>query len=275
MSPVRRLTLSQIETDGGQGTMRRSALYSAIPLGAAPHAGAASPDATSPTAALLTPLQAGISLARTGDMSRRRAGPARSRFFERLSMDEAGVFALTQVHSRRVLVVDGQTPQELAGTEADGMVTTRGDAVLTVTVADCLPIFLADPVTGAFGLVHSGWKGTGIVRAALEAMAGAFGTDPHTVSVTIGPGIGPCCYRVPEERAAAFALEFGAAAVVRGADGTPRLDLRAANVALLHAAAVEDIAVVEDCTCCTSFLSSFRRQGADAFTLMLAFIRRG
>ena len=67
-----------------------------------------------------------------------------------------------------------------------------------------LPIFLVDPVTGAFGLVHSGWKGTGIVHAALESMMAAFGTDPRDVSVTIGPGIGPCCYRVPEERARVF-----------------------------------------------------------------------
>ena len=238
-------------------------MHSAIPLGTTP---------PSPAAA---PLHAGISLARAGDMSRRRMGPARSHLFARLSIDEASVFGLTQVHSRRVLVLDGQTPREVAETEADGMVTRRPDAALTVTVADCLPVFLVDPVTGAFGLVHSGWKGTGIVAAALQSMTAAFGTDPHDVSVTIGPGIGPCCYRVPEERARSFSGTFGASAVTRGDDGAPRLDLRSANVTLLRAAGVREIAVVEDCTCCSPFLSSFRRQGADAFTLMLAFIRRG
>ena len=214
----------------------------------------------------------GITLARAGEMSRRRPGTARSRFAESLSMDETRLFGLTQVHSRRVIVLDGQGRAEVAATEADGMVTLRRDTVLSVTVADCLPIFLVDRSTGAFGLVHSGWKGTGIARVALETMGAAFGTDPRDVSVTIGPGIGACCYRVPEERAASFASEYGASAVVRGADGTPRLDLRAANVMLLRAAGVTEITVVDDCTCCTGFLSSFRRQGADAFTLMLAFI---
>jgi polyphenol oxidase len=273
MNSVRRLTLSQTEMDGGRGNPRHSDLHCAIPLGATNAAVAplSAPAQRSPAALL----QAGISLARAGDMSRRRAGPARARLFERLSIDESPVFALTQVHSRRVLVLDGQTPRAIAREEADGMVTTRADAVLTVTVADCLPIFLVDPATGAFGLVHSGWKGTGIVGAALEAMTAAFGTDPRDVSVTLGPGIGPCCYRVSEERARSFAEEFGGSAVARGADGTPRLDLRIANVTLLQAARVREIAVVEDCTCCTPFLSSFRRQGADAFTLMLAFIRRG
>jgi polyphenol oxidase len=257
MDPVRHLALSQTETDS----------FSVIALGAPPTAG------VSPSRS--APLRAGISLARAGDMSRRRAGPGRSRLFESLSIDESSVFALTQVHSRRVLVLDGQAPQELAREEADGIVTARADATLTVTVADCLPVFLVDHATGAFGLVHSGWKGTGIVCAALSAMAAAFGTDPSDVSVTIGPGIGPCCYRVPEERARSFAEEFGGAAVTRAADGAPRLDLRTANVTLLQAAGLREIFVVDDCTCCTPFLSSFRRQGADAFTLMLAFIRRG
>jgi YfiH family protein len=263
MDPVRRLAISPAETD----------FFSAIALGPAAAAGAP------PTAGVpLSPsasLRAGISLARAGDMSRRRAGPERSRLFERLEVDEDRVFALTQVHSRRVLVLDGQAARELSGMAADGIVTARRDAMLTVTVADCLPIFLVDRATDAFGLVHSGWKGTGIVCAALEAMAAAFGTDPRDVSVTIGPGIGPCCYRVQQQRALSFAGEFGTSAVVHGADGIPRLDLRAANVTLLQAAGVREVAVVEDCTCCTPFLSSFRRQGADAFTLMLAFIRRG
>jgi YfiH family protein len=243
--------------------LQRGGLHSDIPLAAPP------PSPSAPA------LRAGISLAQAGDMSRRRMGPARSRLFTYLSIDQASVFALTQVHSQRVLVLDGQTPSEVAAMEADGMVTARPDAVLTVTVADCLPVFLADQVTGAFGLLHSGWKGTGIVNAALQSMAAAFGTDPRDVSVTIGPGIGPCCYRVPEERAASFSERFGADAVTRGTDGAPRLDLRAANVTLLRAAGVKEIAVADDCTCCSPFLSSFRRQGADAFTLMLAYARRG
>jgi polyphenol oxidase len=249
MKPVRRVRLQP-------GV---AALHSDIPLDASPAA----------------PMAAGISLARAGDMSRRRAGPARARLFAHLSIGEERVFGLTQVHSRRVVTLAGQDAREVAEMEADGMVSASGDAVLTVTVADCLPIFLVDRATGAYGLVHSGWKGTGIVRAALDAMTAGFGTDPRDLSVTIGPGIGPCCYRVPEERALSFAEEFGASAAARGADDTPRLDLRAANVMLLQAAGVSEITVVDDCTCCTGSLSSFRRQGADAFTLMLALIRRG
>lgn len=228
-------------------------------------------------APLLAPqgMRAGISLAAAGDMalSRRDALPFRSRFIAGLGVRPERVHALRQVHSRRVVVVKESPIGTPAPVEADGMITASEEAVLTVTVADCLPICLFDRRTAAFGLVHSGWKGTGIVVEALHAMAAEFGTRPADVAVTIGPGIGPCCYTVAEERALAFASEFGPDSVNRGA-GQPRLDLRAANVSLLEAAGVTDITVVSDCTGCTPALGSFRRQGPRDYLLMLAWAAR-
>ncbi|MGA2481008.1 MAG: polyphenol oxidase family protein [Spirochaetia bacterium] len=213
---------------------------------------------------------------RAGDMalSRRFSHPFRARLLSELGIPPERAFAVRQVHSLSIILLKGQQPEELAGTEADGMITDRTDALLTVTVADCLPIFLVDRATGAFGLVHSGWKGTGIAGEAVRAMREAFGSQPGDISAAIGPGIGACCYAVPEERAVGFAAQFGADAVVRGAGGTPRLDLRRANVEMLREAGVSDISVVKDCTCCTPALGSFRRQGAADFTLMLACIGR-
>jgi YfiH family protein len=178
------------------------------------------------------------------------------------------------VHSRRIQLIDEQTPEEAAAVEADGLLTTRPDAVLSVTVADCLPIFLADRRTGAFGIVHSGWRSTGIVREALALLASKFGSRPAEIAAVIGPGIGACCYVVPEERAALFAAEHGPASVLRDGGGPPRVDLRAANIRLLENAGVEEIGVVTDCTSCTQKLGSFRRQGPADYTLMLAWIGR-
>jgi YfiH family protein len=148
----------------------------------------------------------------------------------------------------------------------------KSDAVLSVTVADCLPVFLADRRTGAFGIVHSGWRGTGIVREALALMTTWFGSQPAEVAAVIGPGIGACCYTVPEERAVRFAAEYGSDTIQRGEDGTLRLDLRAANIHLLDGAGVQEIGVVTDCTSCSKKLGSFRRQGPAEYTLMLAWI---
>jgi polyphenol oxidase len=216
--------------------------------------------------------RAGISFAAAGDMrlSLRDVLPHRSRLFDSLGFASNRVYALRQVHSQGVVVVGaGDAPDPM---EADGMITDRTDVLLTVTVADCLPIMLFDTRTGAFGLVHSGWKGTGIAADAVRLMGKTFGTWPNDVRATIGPGIGACCYAVHEDRAHGFAAEFGADVVTRLADGRPALDLRAANVSLLTSAGVEDITVVSDCTCCTSSLGSFRRQGPQDYTLMLAWV---
>jgi len=102
-------------------------------------------------------------------------------------------------------------------------------------------------------------------------MGAAFGTRAADLAVTIGPGIGPCCYTVPADRYELFRAGFGPESVQRGADGGYRLDLRAANAALLEREGVGGVAVVSDCTACNPLLGSFRREGA-AFTRMLAFI---
>ena len=216
--------------------------------------------------------RAGISLASEGDMGLLRSAANRVRFLRLLDIDPDHAFGLRQVHSRRLVSVDGRSAAELAGIEADGMIASEASAVLTVTVADCLPIFLVDRRIGAFSLVHSGWRGTGVALNAVCAMVRDCGSRPADLAVTIGPGIGTCCYRVPDDRAADFAREFGVETVTAGSDGQPRLDLRRANVRLLEREGVGTITVMEECTCCSSALGSFRRQGAIAYTLMMAFL---
>jgi len=220
-------------------------------------------------------IRAGLSLAKAGDMalSRSRELPWRDRFLLEIGAASGSVFALHQVHSRNVLVIGCQQASSLVSVEGDGLVSDRPDALLTVTVADCLPVFLVDNARGAYGVVHSGWKGTGIVREALRLMTHAFGTAPADVSAVLGPCIGTCCYKVQHARYERFRLDFGDRAVVLGPEPDDyRLDLRAANVELLAQAGVSDISVASDCTCCSPALGSFRRQGPESFTRMLAFI---
>ncbi|MBN1835966.1 MAG: polyphenol oxidase family protein, partial [Spirochaetales bacterium] len=153
--------------------------------------------------------------------------------------------------------------------EADGLVSVCPGAVVCVSVADCLPIFVADRNTGAFGLLHSGWKGTGILGQALEMLLER-GSRVSDLAVTLGPGIGSCCYAVEEERCRLFARAFGRHSV-RRRHGQGYLDLQAANLEILRRAGVGEVAVVRACTACTPLLSSYRRDGS-SFAHMLAFI---
>ena len=91
--------------------------------------------------------------------------------------------------------------------EADVLVSDSPDVAIAVRAADCVPVLMADRVTGAVAAVHAGWRGTA-ARAAvagLHALEREFGSRPSDVMVAIGPSIGPCCYEVGSDLVDAFA----------------------------------------------------------------------
>ena len=209
-----------------------------------------------------------ISSSFAGDMKYEAGNQNRLTLFKELKFNPDSVFGLQQIHSRSVLVVDRNNPP---GEKADGMVTRDHSITLSVTVADCLPVFLHDVKTGAFGLVHSGWKGTGIAVAAINLMKESWGTEAGDVAAVLGPCIDSCCYKVDAQRAEVFAKEFGEDCV-RVNSGDFYLDLKGANVKLLADAGVRNITVCADCTFTDERLGSFRRQG-EQFTRMIALLK--
>src|SRR5262249_7425277 len=92
--------------------------------------------------------------------------------------------------------------------------TNRPGLLLAVQTADCVPILLVDPKKHAIAAVHAGWRGTlqRILTKAVGRMNMQFGTAPADLLAAIGPAIGPCCYEVGTELAAAFSAKFANAA---------------------------------------------------------------
>jgi len=212
-------------------------------------------------------ISCGISSTFAGDMKYEKSNQNRQMLFAKLKLNPENVFGLKQVHSRLVVLVDSNNPP---AHEADGMVTNDRGVSLSVTVADCLPVFLLDVKSGAFGLVHSGWKGTGIATNALNMMKEHRGTENSNIAAILGPCIGSCCYRVDAERAAIFEKEFGKESI-RKTDEDFYLDMKAANIKLLSDVGVKNIAVCEDCTFMDERLGSFRREGKQ-FSHMMALV---
>lgn len=138
---------------------------------------------------------------------------------------------------------------------SDAVVTNAPGVSFLLTFADCVPIALEDPRTGALAAIHAGWRGTaaGIAGNAVQAMEAAFGTRPGDLRAGIGPSIGPCCYTVEETVPAAFRAS-GMKPVLRRSGGRTILDLWASNTRQLldvgvNCAAIE---VAEICTGCTT-----------------------
>jgi YfiH family protein len=109
------------------------------------------------------------------------------------------VAQVTQVHGRAHIVVRaGDAPFSGARAEADVIVSNAPEAAVAVRAADCVPVLLADRVTGAVAAVHAGWRGTcaRAAAAAVDALGAEFGARPGDLVAAIGPSIGVCCYEV-------------------------------------------------------------------------------
>ena len=115
-----------------------------------------------------------------------------------LGLDPRRLCLAEQVHGAEIAVVapHSLTMGPIPG--VDGMITSTPGVTLGIYVADCCAVFLADPVTGAYGLVHSGKKGTeqGIVRRAIELMEERFGCRARNLVVQLSPCIRPPAYDV-------------------------------------------------------------------------------
>lgn len=83
----------------------------------------------------------------------------------------------------------------------DALITNEKDIVLVTFYADCVPIFILDPVKKAIGLAHSGWRGTvkEIGVKTIYKMRDEFKTDPRDLIIGIGPSISKCCFQIGEE----------------------------------------------------------------------------
>ena len=172
------------------------------------------------------------------------------------------VTAFHQVHGDRVLA-DG--PSWFAS-EADAAVALD-DTTLVVSIADCFPLLFFDPISGAVGAAHCGWRGTvkGLAARVVRTMTQRFGSDPARLELAIGPGIRGACYQVGPEVVAAFRRAgFPEGVSAPDDEGRHRLDLVAANLHALTTAGVES-GNVHDCGVCTHCeperFFSYRRDG--------------
>lgn len=168
-----------------------------------------------------------------------------------------------QVHGDRVVIA--RAPVH-AVEEGDAVISVAPGVAACVSVADCVPILLGDPRSGAVAAVHAGWRGTlaRTVARAVDALAREAGAHPSDLLAAVGPSIGPCCYEVSPELAACFRDALGPRVAEGGAAGR-HVDLWLANELLLRQAGVcrERIEVLGRCTACEgdTFFSHRRDQG--------------
>ena len=180
-----------------------------------------------------------------------------------IGFDWESVVTSDQTHTANVRVVTNRDKgcgltKPRPYQDVDGMITNELGITLATFYADCVPLYLLDPVKKAIGLSHSGWKGTvgKIGKATVQAMEREYGTNPEDLIVAIGPSICQDCYEVSEdvieEFQTAFPREQWDGLFYRKENGKYQLDLWEANRQIFLEARVkpENISIPNLCTCC-------------------------
>lgn len=188
--------------------------------------------------------------------------PNRDIFFTDAGFAPKSVVPIELIHSKAVInLVSGKEASKIQG---DGLLTINKSFIPAITVADCVPVYFYDPVTNCFGVVHSGWKGTGIILEALKLANQKYKAKVEDFLIIIGPHIHNCCYTVNKERADFFANTFSTDCVTEFSPelNLYNLSLAKANIHLLTKAGVKEENILEcsDCTNCDTRLGSFRRE---------------
>ncbi len=191
--------------------------------------------------------------------------------WERLreSLGGARLATARQVHGAMVIRhVPGWTGW-LRADEADGHLAPVAGTAMAVTIADCVPVFLAHR-SGVAALLHSGWRGTaaGITGAAI-AMLATERCPAAELVLHCGPAICGACYEVSPDVYAALTGQT--------VDRPTGVDLRALIADRARAAGVREITISERCTRCDND-RFFSHRGGDAgrqLAVMLAALDSG
>jgi YfiH family protein len=178
----------------------------------------------------------------------------RRRALATLGRDFASVYDVWQVHGVIVAIAEAPRPAGVAHLKADVILTDKPGVTIMMRFADCVPIFLHDPVRKVVGIAHAGWMGTvkGAVRFAVEAMRQHYGSKMKDIQAGIGPSIGPDHYEVGPDVVDQVKQSFQDEASTLLSEGMGRIkfNLWAANRLLLERAGVVQVEVAGLCTAC-------------------------
>jgi YfiH family protein len=151
-----------------------------------------------------------------------------------------------QVHAARTIWC--RADEIDAAEKADGLLTSDERCVVSVRVADCVPVLIASDDGKMVAAVHAGWRGVvaGVVPASIAEMRRA---GAKRLVAAVGPCIGIEAFEVGGEVIAEFERVFGAdAPITRRDDGKGYVGCREGVVLQLLAAGVEEVDVTDRCT---------------------------
>jgi len=198
----------------------------------------------------------------------------RVKFLDNFGIGIGQLVTASLMHGDHVAVVGADDSGKVIP-DTDALIIKSKNIFLSITVADCLPIFYFDPVHQIIALAHAGWRGAmlNIAGNVVQTMKKKFGCNPAEILVGVGPHICGEHYEVQSDVASKFD-KYGSEVVV-SRDGRVFLDLaKAVSIQLLNRGVIEKhIEISKECTWeLIKKYYSFRRDKPDKLETILAFI---
>ncbi|HEX4561812.1 MAG TPA: polyphenol oxidase family protein [Gemmatimonadales bacterium] len=161
-----------------------------------------------------------------------------------------------QVHGTQVRRYEAVPEGWLIGEGWDGHATATRGVLLTISVADCIPVYMADPKSGGVALVHAGWRGTtgGVLGVGARALAELSKSAISNLVIHCGIGICGACYEVSSEVANALGES-----VPEGSKS--RVDLRSYLAQQAWSLGIREITISPLCSAHDADLHSHRASG--------------
>lgn len=148
-----------------------------------------------------------------------------------------------QVHGDSIKVIRSYADARETDQKFDALASDLPDLLIGVKTADCVPILIGDPVSGAFAAVHAGWRGTArsIAKKGVETLAGEFGARPGSMFAAIGPSACGRKYEIGKDVIDAFAENFSTSGkyFTPTVEGHAFVDLQGANIDQLTNAGID------------------------------------
>lgn len=207
-----------------------------------------------------------LNLAGYDDDSSENIVENRRRFLSALGAEHS-IASCWQIHSDLIRIVRGSADAADGGYKMDAVISDAEGVLAGVKTADCVPILIGDPATGAFAAVHAGWRGTSlsILDKTVAKMKEVFGTDPGNLVAAIGPAAGCGDYEVGVEVIDAFrrTFDYSEELLTPTREGHSLIDLHEANKRQLVSCGVAEsrISIAPYCTMRrTDLFFSYRKE---------------
>ena len=212
-------------------------------------------------------LYLGLSTKKDGPMKNSLAN--RLLFFKNNNLDTKIIVSAGLVHQNKVVSVDNISKSQII-TGCDALITNQDKYLLTITVADCLPIYFYDQNKKVVALAHAGWRGviSEIAKEVINKFIAYYHSDPGDIEVFIGPHLKDCHFEVKTDVASQFKISDSASR-----NGKIYINLAQVIKDQLLSLGVISVKVSQECThCLSNKYFSFRRDKPPEPETMIAYL---